>query len=181
MGILASFLGISTASAEPTDSTSWVFVGGGLSSFRDSDVTVDQESLLIDAGIGSSGRRRFVFGAGYRFQTHFDQGTDMMLVARTATQGYALGDWGAAVDLGGYWRLWDDNDPLGYTGSLSLGAPWGMTAQLGFTFAPDETPGYSAVLGIDFARLTVYRRSGLSWFSNIYPSPGHDGPSPYQR
>ena len=158
-----------------------MFVGGGMSSFRDSDVTADQKSLLIDAGIGSSGRRRFVFGAGYRFHTYFGQGTDMMLVARTATRGYALGDWGAAVDLGGYWRLWGDLGPLGYTGSLLLGAPWGVTAQLGSTFAPSETPGYSVVLGIDFARLTVHRSSGLSWFSNIYPSPAHDGPSPYQR
>ena len=97
------------------------------------------------------------------------RGTDLGLSLRTATKGFVLGDWGAALDLGGYDRLWEGGS-LGGQGSLVLGAPWGITLSLSGGMGTNDERHASAVIGIDFARLTVYRRSGENWFMNPYPA-----------
>jgi hypothetical protein len=55
-------------------------------------------------------------------------------------------------------------------GSLVLGAPWGITLSLGGGFGNDESRTYTASLGVDLARLTVYRRTGMNWWNNPFPA-----------
>jgi hypothetical protein len=40
-----------------------------------------------------------------------------------------------------------------------------------FQQGSNDVRTYSAVLGLDLARFTIYRSSGLDWLSNPYPSP----------
>ena len=47
-----------------------------------------------------------------------------------------------------------------------LGAPWGITLSLGGGLGTNDARQYGATLGVDFARLTVYRLSGENWFPN---------------
>ena len=94
----------------------------------------------------------------------------MGLFLRTASGGYVRGGWGAALDLGTLQR-WRDPFAPGYAGTLSIGAPWGITLNLDAARDQQDTNRFSAVLGIDFARLTVYRSTGTSWFPNPFPTP----------
>src|SRR6185436_4443022 len=67
-----------------------------------------------------------VVGGLFHLETHFGRGTDLGLLARVATQGFQLGTWGVALDLGGYERFWGVGSEGG-VGALVLGAPWGLT------------------------------------------------------
>ena len=89
--------------------------------------------------------------------------------------GFVNGDWGGGVDLGGYQRWWGTGS-TGLQGALVLGAPWGITMSVGAGAGTNDARHYSATLGIDFARLTVYRRSGDSWWKNPFPAyrPGEE-------
>lgn len=126
-------------------------------------------TLQMQTGIGSSPASSFIVGGLFQLQTHFGRGTDMGLLARFATQGFVLGDWGGAIDLGGYARFWGLNSQGGL-GALVLGAPWGIQLSAGGGIGTHESREFGVVLGIDFARLTVYRTTGESWFPNPYPA-----------
>jgi hypothetical protein len=103
-----------------------------------------------------------------RLQPHFGATTDLGLLLRTATHGYVNGDWGGAIDIGGYQRLSENS--RGLLGALALGAPWGITLSASGGLGEDHQRMVSAVLGIDFARLTVYRRTGDTWWPNPFPA-----------
>lgn len=153
------------------DVSSWLFAGGGPSGvFRSGTPNAYAMSMQLDAGMGSSPKGAVAVGGLFRLHTHFGDGTDMGLFVRTATGGFARGTWGGAIDLGGYERFWGQAAP-GYAGSIVLGAPWGITLALDAARDTKEINTFAAVLGIDFARLTVYRSSGLGWMPNPFPSP----------
>jgi hypothetical protein len=101
-------------------------------------------------------------------QTHFGHGTDLLLSLRTATRQYVNGGWGVALDLGGYHRF--VNVSNGLAGSLTLGAPWGITIASGGTWGTYDSHSIHALIGFDFARLTVYRRTGWRWWPNPLPA-----------
>jgi hypothetical protein len=165
---LAFVLGASTARA---DVSSWIFAGSGPSGlFRPGMSSDYAASLQLDTGIGSSPKGAVVVGGLFRLHTRFGDGTDLGLYVRTATGGFARGNWGGAIDLGGYERWWGPAAP-GYAGSIVLGAPWGIQLSLDAARDTNEVNTFAAVLGIDFARLTVYRSSGLGWMPNPFPSP----------
>jgi hypothetical protein len=164
----ACALTLLAAAPARADVSSWLFTGFGPTlDFRDGGHSW-HPSLQIDAGMGTDPSHPFVVGGLARMQTHFTLGTDVALLLRGATQGYVNGGWGLALDLGGYVRVSENQQ--GLTGSLALGAPWGITLS-GFgssDLGHEVVTG--AVLGIDFARLTVYRRSGSSWWRNSFPA-----------
>jgi hypothetical protein len=152
------------------DVSSWLFVGGGASSLdQASEDATTQPLLQIETGMGSPPGGALIVGGLGRLQTHFGAGTDLGLALRVATHGFANGDWGGAVDLGGYQRWWGKGS-TGGAGALVLGAPWGLTLNLGAHLGTDDARGFTAALGIDFARLTVYRRSGENWWKNTFPA-----------
>ena len=90
---------------------------------------------------------------------------DVTVLARGVTRGFARGGFGLGLDVGAYQRWWGSQS-TGVTGNLVLGAPWGLTLLGGASIGTGEQKLYFASLGIDFARLTVHRHSGLDWFPN---------------
>jgi hypothetical protein len=127
-------------------------------------------TFMLDTGMGSSPSGLVSVGVLCRFHTRFGDGTDLGLLLRTATRGFVQGDFGVALDLGGYARAWG-NSHLGLAGDIALGAPWGITLTLGGTSGPDEVRSYSGVLGLDLARFTIYRSTGTGWWPNPFPTP----------
>jgi hypothetical protein len=152
------------------DVSSWIFAGYGPGFIDDGDGWETQHLLALETGLGTPPTSPIVFGGMFKLGTYFGRGTDLGLSLRTATRGFVYGDWGAALDLGGYERFWEIGS-VGGQGSLVLGAPWGITLSLTGGMGTNDARHGSAVIGIDFARLTVYRRSGENWFMNPYPAP----------
>jgi hypothetical protein len=160
-----------SASTARADVSSFLFVGAGPSLLNRSGASNDvKASLDLDAGLGMPPSYPVVVGGLLRMQTRFGNGSDFAALVRTATGGFVRGDWGAALDLGAYERTWGHTGP-GFEGSLSLGAPWGITAMVSAQVGAGDERTFAAVLGIDFARFTIYRSTGLGWWPNPYPSP----------
>jgi hypothetical protein len=106
-----------------------------------------------------------VAGGLFRVQPYFGEGTDLALLMRVATGGFVQGGFGVALDAGGYQRWWGE-ESSGGLGSVVLGAPWGITLSASAGVGTNDTRFASLTLGLDFARLTVYRTSGTNWFLN---------------
>lgn len=168
--VLGAVLGASPARA---DVSSWLFTGAGPSVHDRAGERRTFASLQIDAGMGSPAEHAVSVGGLLRLHTHFQRGSDYGLFLRTATRGYNLGAFGLALDLGGYLRPWGEEKP-GLAGTLSLGAPWGITLNADAALGPSDIRTYALVLGVDLVRLTVYRSVGLNWWSNPYPTPRRD-------
>lgn len=166
----ALFVALSAcASRASADVSSWIFAGYGPAAVDDGSGFKTTSLLALETGLGTPPTGPLVFGGMFKLGTYFGRGTDLGLSLRTASRGFVLGDWGAALDLGGYDRLWEVGS-LGAQGSLVLGAPWGITLSVTGGMGTNDARHGSAVIGIDFARLTVYRSSGESWFMNPYPA-----------
>jgi hypothetical protein len=171
-----------SARAEPT---TWLAFGGGYG-FAHNGYSLEtdkngQFSTLI--GVGTSPSHAFVIGGVFRSLTNFTLGTDISLSARVATQGFARGDWGAALDLGVAGRFWKQQDyghfPL--QGVLTLGAPYGLELAIGADVwdvtgdNPTARSGF-VLFEIDLLRLTSMR-SGAT--TKYWPSPSAvDAPKP---
>lgn len=151
------------------DVSSWASVGAGPTWLDDGITSRSVASLQMEAGIGTPPSGILAVGALFHVETHFGQGTDLGLLARFASRGFVLGDWGAALDLGGYERFWGRGSQ-GALGKLVLGAPWGIELGLGGGFGTHDARFLGVTLGIDFARLTIFRTVGESWFPNPYPA-----------
>jgi hypothetical protein len=145
-----------------------IWLDEGSEGFRLSQGFKAEPALTMQAGMGSTPNAPFVLGGLLQLQTLFDNGTDMGLLARGATRGFVLGDWGAALDVGGYLRLWGIQSE-GALASVSLGAPWGVTLSAMGGLGTRDARQFGVQLGVDLARLTVYRSTGLKWFPNPYP------------
>jgi len=159
-----------TPSVARADTSSWLFLGPGASHLeRRNESNVERFLLQFDTGLGTPPRNPVIVGGIFRVQTHFGDGTDLGLLVRTASRGFVNGDWGGAIDLGGYQRFWGEGSS-GFTGSLVLGAPWGLTLSAGGSLGTNDARTFSAVLGVDLARLTVYRRTGDTWWKNPFPA-----------
>lgn len=167
LAVLA-ILGVSTPAS--ADVSSWLYLGGGASRLEDRSAEPRfAPDLQLDTGLGSPPAGSFILGGLFRMHTHFGRGTDVGLLLRGATHGFVNGDWGLAVDVGPYQRWWGVGSS-GLWGGLNLGAPWGITASANAGFGSEESQTYSFTLGIDLARLTVYRRSGERWWRNPFPA-----------
>ncbi len=161
------------SSAVQAEPAAWLSVTAGPAWLQDhgADWGTPHGLLEVSSGLGTSPFRPIVFGGIIRSSTLIGSGTDLSLLGRGATRGYALGDWGGALDLGGYERFWGETS-AGFTGSLNLGAPFGIVAALGGQLGTGATRGLTATLGFDFARLTVFRTSGENWWKNPFPPTG---------
>jgi hypothetical protein len=152
------------------DVSSWVFVGGGVSQLAQSALPSSTvASMRVHFGMGTDPSHPLIFGGLFSFEPHFGYGSDLSLSLRTTTRGYVNGGFGLALDLGPYERFWGQGS-VGGAGTLWLGAPWGVSLGLGGSVGTNDARGFSAILGIDFARLTIYRNSGTSAFLNPFPA-----------
>lgn len=149
--------------------SSWLYVGGGAGRIERAD-TESLSLVQLDTGLGTSSRLPVVLGGLFRLQGYVGGGADLGVVARLCTSGFVQGGFGAGLDAGVYQRWWGP-DSTGFTGNLVLGAPWGITLVGGATVGTNDQRAYFASLGIDFARLTVHRHTGLDWFANPMRSP----------
>jgi hypothetical protein len=167
LGLLAAIVVTGSAHA---DVSSWAYVGGGVSSLEQKGLELRLDpSLAIEAGMGTPPTRRLVLGGMLKLQTHFGDGTDLGLALRVATRSFVTGDFGLAVDAGPYRRFWGEGSTGGQA-ALVLGAPWGITLSVGGGIGSNEARHFGATLGLDFARLTVYRLAGENWFPNPHPA-----------
>jgi hypothetical protein len=168
---IASF-GAALAVASPAlaDASAWVFVGGGVLGWKQAEYpTVNTSgSMVFDVGAGTSPTGRFIFGGLFRIQPVFEYGVDLALLTRFCTRGFQVGDWGFAIDAGGFARPWGVQS-IGFSGSASLGTPLGFQLTLLTEIGTDKAYSFGAVAGIDLLRLTVYRQTLLKWWQN--PSP----------
>jgi hypothetical protein len=168
---LALALALLTAPATAgAQATSWLYVGGG-AGVVDRDEQETRSALQLDTGLGTSAEHPLVVGGIFRVQGYFGAGADLAAAARLVTRGFAIGGFGAGIDAGVYQRWWGA-DSTGFTGNLVLGAPWGITLLGGASVGSGDQRLYFASLGIDLARLTVHRHTGLDWFANPMRSPG---------
>ena len=126
--------------------------------------------MRLATGMGTDPSKNVVIGGLLRLDTLFGQGSDLSAVARTATYGFVNGNWGLALDLGGVARYWGTPNVFGASGTVVLGAPWGLELELGGMLGSHDSHGMSAIIGVDLARLTVYRQSGSSWWKNSFPA-----------
>lgn len=170
---------LACAAPARADVSSWLFAGGGAGLLKQSSGTTLPASLEFDAGMGTPPSGSVIFGGLARVQPYIGYGTDVSLLLRTATHGFANGSWGGAIDLGAYDRFWGVGSQ-GFAGSLVLGAPWGITLDLGGSIGTNDQQSASAVLGIDLARLTVYR-TGNGWWPNPFPVYGTPGDTAFAR
>jgi hypothetical protein len=169
--LLAATLGLSLcARSARADVSSWVFVGGGASQLHQqalSSRTVG--SMRVQFGLGTDPSHPLVLGGLFSFEPNFGYGSDLGLLVRGATRGYVNGGFGLALDAGPYERFWGQRS-VGGESMLWFGAPWGMSLGLGGNLGSHDASGFSAIFGIDFARLTVYRNTGTSWLTNPFPA-----------
>lgn len=164
-----SFLPLVWTLPARADVSSWASAEAGVTYLNDGKEKHTAPSLQMEAGIGIPPSGFLVVGGLFHVETHFGLGTDLGLLSRFATQGFVLGDWGAAVDLGAYQRFWGRGS-TGGLGKLVLGAPWGLQLDLGGGYGSNDARHFSVTLGIDFARLSIFRTSGTNWFPNPYPA-----------
>lgn len=153
------------------DVSSWLFLGGGAGLAKTPVAGYDVvPSMRLATGMGTDPAKPWAVGGLVRIETLFGRGSDLSAVLRVADNGFVNGDWGLALDVGPFARYWGTPNVFGATGTVVLGGPWGLELELGGLLGNHETRGLSATLGIDLARLTVYRQSGSSWWKNSFPA-----------
>lgn len=161
---------LALASHARADVSSWAYVGSGVSALEQRGLELKaRPTLAIETGIGTAPSNRFIVGGLVKSQTFFGNGTDLGLALRVASQGFVTGRFGLAIDAGGYRRFWGVGSSGGQA-ALVFGAPWGITLSLGGGVGTHDARHFGATIGVDFARLTVYRLSGESWFPNPHPA-----------
>jgi hypothetical protein len=149
-----------------------MFVGGGALAWKQGETRPDfgvNGALQIDVGVGTTPEAPVIGGGFFRVMPIFENGVDLALLARAATRGFQAGGFGVALDAGGYARFWGTNS-YGFQGGLTIGAPLGLTLALLGSVGSDSARSFGAVAGIDFLRLTVYRKTMLEEWPNPLPS-----------
>ncbi len=170
LAIAAATSVLAIAAPALADASAWVFVGGGALGWTqaESPVYTPSGTMVIDVGAGTDPRARFIFGGLFRIQPIIQQGTDLSLLARFCNRGFQAGDWGFAVDAGGFVRTWGVLT-AGFSGSVSLGLPLGFQLTGLTEIGADRAYSFGVVAGIDVLRLTLYRQVLRNWWNN--PSP----------
>ncbi|HXK16845.1 MAG TPA: hypothetical protein VNG33_03490 [Polyangiaceae bacterium] len=167
---LALVAALCSAQRARADVSSWVYVGGGASSLKQKDLKLRLDpSLAIETGLGTPATHPLVVGGMFKLKALFGDGADLALALRVASRGFVTGQFGLALDAGPYQRFWGAGSSGGEA-ALVLGAPWGITLSAGGSMGTNAAREYGATLGLDFARLTVYRLSGENWFPNPHPA-----------
>jgi hypothetical protein len=149
--------------------STWLYLGGG-AGVLDHDGRQSLSMVQLDTGVGSAATHPLVVGGLLRVQGYLGSGADLSLLARFVSRGFARGDFGVGVDIGAYQRWWGQNS-TGATGNLVLGGPWGLTLVAGAMLGTNDQKLYFGSVGLDLARLTVHRHTGLDWFPNPMRAP----------
>jgi len=169
---IASALGITLgySGSAKADVSSWAYAGVGATYLQQKGLELKLDpSLAIETGLGTPPTNKLIVGGMFRLLALFGDGADLGLSLRVASRGFVTGGFGIAVDAGPYQRFWGEGSTGGHA-ALVLGAPWGITLSVNGGMGTREARHYGATIGLDFARLTVYRLTGESWFPNPRPA-----------
>ncbi len=171
LAVAASVSVLAIAAPAMADASAWVFVGSGALGWTQAENPgyVPRGTLMIDVGAGTDPRGSVIFGGLLRIQPIFAQGTDVSLLARFCNRSFQAGDWGFAIDAGGFARTWGVVT-AGFSGSASLGLPLGFQLTAMTELGLDRAYSFGVVAGIDVLRLTVYRQILKNWWQNPSPS-----------
>lgn len=187
----SSLTALAIASPAWADASAWVYVGGGALAWKPGTGTATgtttaadgttittttvvpnkfaaSGTMVMDVGVGTSPDGRFIVGGLFRLQPIFGHGPDLSALARFATHGFQAGDFGFAIDAGGYMRFWGVSSG-GFAGGVTLGAPLGVTLALQSEVGNNGALAFGGTLGIDVLRLTIFRQTLLDGWPN--PSP----------
>ncbi len=162
-------LAVTGVRAARADVSSWFELSGGATRLTQGSVHDYGTLLSLQTGLGSAPSGRWIVGGLARAQIYPGTGTDLSLLGRVTTQGFSNGDWGLAFDLGPMQRWWAPQSTA-LLGDVSLGMPWGLTLTAGGSYGTSDTSGVFATFGVDLLRLTVYRRTGDTWWRNTFPA-----------
>jgi len=165
-----SALAVCTAKVARAEASSWFAVSGGpawLSEHKSSYEVAP--TMQLDLGVGSPPSYPAVVGGLFRTTTFFSHGTDLALLIRATTRGFTTGQWGLAVDAGGYARWWGENS-TGPIGAISFGMPFALTLTVQGAVGSNDHRTFGAFLGIDLLRLTVYRLGAENHWPNPRPA-----------
>lgn len=178
LAVGSSLAALAVATPARADVSAWAFLGGGTLGWKQGDAstkTVGNDGTLglngtmtIEAGAGTSSEGRVIVGGLFRVQPIFKHGTDLAWLFRVCSPGFQAADWGFAVDVGPYLRPWQQLSG-GFAGTVSLGLPLGFTIAAQTEVGTNKALSFGAVAGIDFLRLTVYRKTLLNWWQNPAP------------
>lgn len=165
--LAATLLASRAVRAEPS---AWVGLGGGVLAWQDANNNRYQidPTLRFEAGIGMPDRFPVIAGGLFRITPLLTSGTgaDMAWLARLCTRGYQVGGFGVALDLGAYARIWGVTPSQGFAGSVSLGAPLGLTLSFNMQAGSNDLLAFGGTFSIDILRLTLYRKTLLNWWPN---------------
>lgn len=156
----AAFVASALVSASArADVSAWLQASAGQTTWRhrSQDFRVDG-TISIDAGVGSSPKGVVVIGGLARVipYTGSSMGADVALLARGATRGFMTGPFGVALDAGVYGRAWGVGS-AGFAGGVTLGGPLGLSLSATIFAGSGDTIAIGSVLGVDFARLLLFR------------------------
>jgi hypothetical protein len=167
---IAVIAGLGHAAPARADVSSWAYVGAGASSLQQQGLDRrTATTLAIETGLGTPAKGPLVLGGLFKLSALFGEGADLGLAMRLANRSFVTGGFGLALDAGPYQRFWGDGSTGGQA-ALVLGAPWGITLSVGGGIGTNDARLFGATLGLDFARLTVYRLAGENWFPNPHPA-----------
>ncbi|HMA91207.1 MAG TPA: hypothetical protein VKP30_00915 [Polyangiaceae bacterium] len=160
----------SYASHARADVSTWLGVGAGVTQAKAFDFDQSMTpTFKLSTGMGTDPSHPWIVGGMFRLDTLFGKGSDLSLLMRLASHSYVNGGWGVAVDVGPLARFWGQ-DSFGGVTVLTLGAPWGLEAGIQASLGNEHASSVGCFVGIDLARLTVYRRTGTSWWKNTFPA-----------
>lgn len=170
LALAAGVFVASYTSRAKADVSTWLGVGAGVTQVHALDFNKSMApTLKLSTGMGTDPSHPWIVGGIFRLDTLFGQGSDLSLLMRFANQGYVNGGWGFAVDAGPLARFWG-TDAFGGAAVLTVGGPWGLEAGIQTSVGNEHVTSLGCFLGIDLARLTVYRRTGSSWWKNTFPA-----------
>lgn len=168
--LLTSACVVSTSRHAHADVSSWLAIQAGAAQIRAFDFEQPTvPTLRLGTGMGTDPAHKWVVGALFQTDTLMGYGTDLSFLLRLADHGYVNGEWGFALDAGPVARFWGQ-DSYGGAAVFTVGAPWGLQAGINASIGTEELRSVGVFAGIDLARLTVYRRSGKSWWKNTFPA-----------
>ena len=175
LAALAAMAILSWTGQARAEGSSWLYVGSGPGLLsRDGGKAKLAPTLRLDLGMGTTPAHLLVLGGLVRTSTYMTYGTDLEFAARGATSGFAVGDWGLALDAGLSCRWWG-NTVYAPSVSAHVGAPFGLQLSVSGQIGAEQDRSLQVLIGIDLLRLTVHRTSGESWWKN--PRPAWQSPS----
>ena len=170
LALTVASAGFLASSAAHADATGWVHTGGGAMGLHvgpDADITLEP-TMAVDLGVGTTSQSPFILGGLFRVQPYFNHGVDLGLMGRFATAGFQKSVIGFALDLGMYQRWWGEQS-TGFMGEVVLAGPLGLQLSAIGEYGSNDSYGFGGVLGLDLARLTIYREHLLDWWPNPNP------------